>query len=95
MQTNLNAEFDQGGNPISQDINNNFISGIQVQNVVITERFSPLIGFDATWIINKQGLITKFEYKRDRSATLSLNNNQITEVLGSEIVVGTDISLLK
>ena len=95
MQTNLNAEFDQGGNPISQDINNNFISGIQVQNVVITERFSPLIGFDATWIINKQGLITKFEYKRDRSATLSLNNNQITEVLGSEIVVGTGYKFAK
>ena len=95
MQTNLNAEFDQGGNPISQDINNNFISGIQVQNLVITERFSPLIGFDATWIINKQGLITKFEYKRDRSATLSLNNNQITEVLGSEIVVGTGYKFAK
>jgi cell surface protein SprA len=34
-------------------------------------------------------LITKFEYKKDRSATLSLNNNQVTEVLGSEFVIGT------
>ena len=38
---------------------------------------------------------TKFEYKRDRSATLSLNNNQITEVLGSEIVVGTGYKFAK
>ena len=95
MQTNLNAEFDQNGHATAQDINNNFISGMQIQNVVITERFSPLIGFDATWIINKQGLITKFEYKRDRSATLSLNNNQITEILGSEIVVGTGYKFAK
>ena len=95
MQTNLNAEFDQNGYAVAQDINNNFISGMQIQNVVITERFSPLIGFDATWIINKQGLITKFEYKKDRSATLSLNNNQVTEILGSEIVVGSGYKFAK
>ena len=95
MQTNLNAEFDQNGHAIAQDINNNFISGMQIQNVVITERFSPLIGFDATWIINKQGLITKFEYKKDRSATLSLNNNQVTEILGSEIVIGSGYKFAK
>jgi cell surface protein SprA len=47
MQTNLNAELDANGNASARDINNNFISGMQVQNVVITERFSPLIGFDA------------------------------------------------
>ena len=35
-----------------------------------------------------QGLITKFEYKKDKSATLSLNNNQVTEVLGTEFVIG-------
>jgi cell surface protein SprA len=89
LQTNLNAEFDGNGNASAIDINNNFIADRQIQNVTISERFSPLIGIDATWNIKGQGLITKFEIKKDRSATLSLNNNQITEVRGNELVIGT------
>ena len=89
MQTNLNAEFDSNGDALARDLNNNFIAGLQVQNLVVTERFSPLIGLDATWNIKGQGLITKFEYTKDRSATLSLNNNQVTEVLGTSWVIGT------
>jgi cell surface protein SprA len=95
MQTNLNAETDINGDAIARDINNNFIADLQVQNVVLTERFSPLLGFDATWNIKGQGLITKFEYKKDRSATLSLNNNQVTEVLGNEMVIGTGYKFAK
>lgn len=89
MQTNLNAEFDSNGDALTRDLNNNFLAGLQVQNLVVTERFSPLIGLDATWNIKGQGLITKFEYTKDRSATLSLNNNQVTEVLGTSWVIGT------
>ncbi len=93
MQTNLNATFDNGGFATARDLNNNFIPGMVVQNVAVSERFSPLIGLDATWMIKTkgkpQGLITKFEYKKDRNATLSLNNNQVTEVLGNEWVIGT------
>jgi cell surface protein SprA len=93
IQTNLNAQFDADGNPTARDLNNNFIAQNQIQNVTLSERFSPLIGFDATWIIKSkgkdQGLLTKFEIKKDRSATLSLNNNQITEVLGNEWIIGS------
>lgn len=89
LQTNLNAGFDANGDANARDINNNFIADRQIQNVTISERFSPLIGIDATWNIKGQGLITKFEYKKDRSSTLSLNNNQVTEVMGSEWVIGT------
>jgi cell surface protein SprA len=89
VQSNLNSTLDASGNYNSRDLNDNFIAANNVQAVTISERFSPLIGFDATWNIKKQGLITKFEIKKDRSATLSLNNNQITEVLGNEIVIGT------
>lgn len=88
MQTNLNSERDSDGFLVARDINNNFISEQQVQNVTISERFSPLIGFDATWKVNGNGLLTKFEYSRERSASLSLANNQITESIGSEIVIG-------
>lgn len=93
MQTNLNAEFDASGNALTRDLNNNYLAEMQVQNIVVSERFSPLVGLDATWEIpskgKKQGLITKFEFTKDRSATLSLNNNQVTEVLGTAWVIGT------
>ena len=68
---------------------------MQVQNIVVSERFGPLFGFDATWNIKGQGLITKFEYKKDRNATLSLNNNQITEILGEEYVIGVGYKFKK
>ncbi|MFN5147979.1 MAG: cell surface protein SprA [Flavobacteriia bacterium] len=99
LQTNLNAEFDNNGDATAFDINNNYIAGRQLQNVTITERFSPLIGFDATWNIKSngqvQGLITKFEIKKDRSATLSLNNNQVTEIVGNELVIGSGYKFSK
>ena len=88
IQTNLNAAVDADGNPVARDLNNNFISDKQIQNVSVSERFSPLIGVDATWNVNGQGLITKFELKKDRNANLSLNNNQVTEVLGTEWIIG-------
>lgn len=95
MQTNLNATFDSDGSASFRDLNNNFLAGSQIQNIIVTERFSPLIGFDATWNIKGQGLITKFEYKKDRSAALSLNNNQVTEVLGNEWVIGLGYKFAK
>ena len=99
LQTNLMGEFDDNGSPMAFDLNNNFIADRQIQNVTISERFSPLIGIDATWNIKSkgqaQGLITKFEYKKDRSSTLALSNNQITEVLGSEWVIGSGYRFTK
>lgn len=89
VQTNLKATLDENGDVSALDLNGNFYAENTVLNITISERFSPLIGFDATWNIKGQGLITKFEYKKDRSATLSLASNQVTEVLGSEFVIGT------
>ena len=95
LQTNLNAQFDAGGNASGLDINNNFLAGRQIQNLTLTQRFSPLFGFDATWNIKGQSLLTKFEYKKDRSATLSMNNNQVTEVIGDEWVIGAGYKFAK
>ena len=89
MQTNLNAQEDTDGFLIARDLNDNFIPSQQVQNITISERFSPLIGFDATWKIKDNGLLTKFEWNKERNASLSLANNQVTEMIGSEVVVGT------
>ena len=95
MQSNMSATVDANGNPTALDINNNIISERQVQNITISEQFSPLIGMDATWTILGKALTTKFEYKKDRQATLSLNNNQITEVKSDEIVIGMQTKIVK
>jgi cell surface protein SprA len=95
MQSNLSATFDNNGNANGLDLNNNFISGMQIQNVTISEQFSPLIGLDATWLLFGQSLTTKFEYKKDRQSTLSLNNNQVTEIMGQEIIVGMQSKITK
>ena len=87
MQTNLQAVI-KDGVPTTFNNNNDFISGRQIQNVSISERFAPLIGFDATWNVRKNGLITKFEINKDRTVSLAISNNQVTEMLGKEIVVG-------
>lgn len=76
---------DAEGNPNARDINNNFISRFQIATVSISEQFAPLINFDMTW---NNSLLSKIELKTDRNISLSLNNNQITEVKGREVVLG-------
>lgn len=95
MQSNMGATTDANGNPTALDLNNNFIAPLQVQNITLSEQFSPLIGMDATWMVLGQSVTTKFEYKKDRMATLSLNNNQVTEVKSNEIVVGMQSKITK
>jgi cell surface protein SprA len=87
MKTNLDAVI-VDGHPTAVNSKNDFISSRQIQNVAISESFSPLIGFDATWRVAKNGLITKFEVNKNRTVTLATTNNQVTEMLGSEVVVG-------
>ena len=95
--TNLQAAAP--GNAPNRDVGGNFISTKQFTTVILTEQFSPLIGFDATWNMKSKGetngLITKVELKKDRNISLSLANNQVTEVLGSELVIGSGYKFAK
>ncbi len=79
-----NLTYLEGGS--ARDINNNFIPQMQISAVSISEQFSPLMGVDMTLNNN---MILKVEYKRDRNASLSLSNSQITEIKGKEWVLGT------
>lgn len=91
--TNLEYTEDNNGNPTNTDLGGNFLNQRQMTTVAMTEQFSPLIGLDATWYVKSKGknngLITKFEIKKDRNMALSLANNQVTEILGNEIVIGS------
>jgi cell surface protein SprA len=93
FSTNL-AAFDDNG--IQQrDASNNFIAPNQISGLTITEQFAPFLGVDATWIVGKNGLITSFEFKRDRSLAMNVPNMQITEMRGREWVIGAGYKFSK
>ncbi len=64
----------------------NFIPEKQISTITIAEVMHPFINFDMTL---QNSLLAKFEYNRDRNLSLSLSNNQITEVRGTEFVIGS------
>jgi len=69
-----------------RDLSDNFLPEKQIAVVTIQEVMRPLMGFDGTL---KNSLLAKFEYNRDRNLSLSLTNNQVTEVRGKEFVIGS------
>ncbi len=96
--TNLQAQLDNNGNLIGRDIATNFINNRQINAITIAEQFTPLFGMDIKWKMSEKdqrGLITKLEIKRDRNISLSLTNNQITEIRSKEIVIGTGYTFPK
>jgi len=70
---------------VNFDSNGNYLSEFQIDQVNITEQFAPFIKIDLTM---KNSITTRFEYKKDRTVSLSLSNSQITEVKGQEYIVG-------
>jgi cell surface protein SprA len=65
--------------------NGDFLPENQINSVTISENFSPLIGFNMRM---KNNTSFKVEVKRDRMLNLSITNNQLTEMKGTEFVVG-------
>jgi cell surface protein SprA len=68
-----------------RDFQNNFVPELQMNTVSIQEEMNPLISFDGTWVNN---LITRAEYRKARRLTLSLANNQLTENVSDELIIG-------
>ncbi len=62
-----------------------YVSPYVIDNVVISEKFSPLIGVNFR---TKTKLEGRLEYVRDRTMTLSMSNSQIQEINSNGIVVG-------
>lgn len=69
-----------------RDAASNFLPEKQIAVITIQEVMRPFMGFDGTL---KNSLLAKFEYNRDRNLSLSLTNNQVTEVRGKEFVIGS------
>ena len=64
---------------------NNFLPFNDVAAININETFNPLFDIDVTWINN---LTTRIEYRKMRNITMSLTNNQTTEMYNNEASLG-------
>ena len=76
FSTNLEYKNDDGS--VKMNLNNmSYHSKYDIAQVSINEQFSPLFKLDMTW---KNSLLTRFEIKKSRMLSLSLSNNQLTEI---------------
>lgn len=71
--------------PASYDTGGNFENKNIIANVNLTEQFSPLIRLDFEM---KSSIKILAEMKKDRTLSLSFDNNLVTELKGIEYVVG-------
>jgi len=76
---------EQDGFSSTIDAMGNFIPKYETDVVSINEQFNPLIDLDMTWT---NSLLTKIEVRKSRNLSLSFTNNQLTEVLSNEFIVG-------
>lgn len=83
---NPNGDFNST-NEFATDTNGvgNYISQYIINEVMISEKFSPLIGVNMR---TKKRMSIKIEYKTERRMTLSMSNSQITEINNKDIVLG-------
>lgn len=70
----------------SSDSTFRFLSEKDITSFSATEQFMPLLGVDVTW---KNNVLTKLEYKKTRSLTMSLTNTKLTEVYTWEYTLGS------
>jgi len=76
--------YDDGFSYVRNKLND-FIGPTDINSVSISEQFSPLINIDITWLNDFE---TRLEYKTSRNLALSFSNNQLTEMLSNEMVMG-------
>jgi cell surface protein SprA len=82
------SNFDYDQNPGGQDNGGygNFYNSDIIANINLVEQFNPLIRFDFEL---KNSLKILAEVKKDRSMSMSFDNNLMTEVQGEEFIIGT------
>jgi cell surface protein SprA len=78
-------ESEPGFEGLVRNLQNDFISPTLATSASIVEQLSPLIGVDMTWV---NSFTTKFEWRRSRNLSLSMNNNQLTETANEDYVIG-------
>ncbi|MDT8308242.1 MAG: cell surface protein SprA, partial [Bacteroidales bacterium] len=83
---NVNYQADDDGfQYIKDQLGNNYLPEYEINQLAITEQFSPLIKLDMSM---HNSLSLTVEYKSTRNLSLSFANNQLTEVSGNDFVLG-------
>lgn len=84
---NTNLKYLETGDGFSyiRDLADNFVPAYDFNSVSIIEAFNPLINVDVMW---QSDFTTRGEIKRTRNLNLSFANNQLTEVLSNEYIIG-------
>lgn len=80
-----NVNFDENKPDQTFEGTYNYITKYDVGVVSVIESYSPLIGLDVTM---HNSLTVRAEYKKSRSLSMSFVNNQLTEIVGNELVLG-------
>jgi cell surface protein SprA len=83
--SNMNFETAADGFSYIRDAQNNFMPLQDVTAININETFNPLFDIDVTWLNN---ITTRIEYRKSRNITMSLTNNQATEMYNNEASLG-------
>jgi cell surface protein SprA len=81
-RTNVNFDPDS---IVLYETTNNLVQQFDVGMVSLIEAFNPLLGIDLTM---HNSLTIRFEYKKSRNLAVSFVNNQMTEILGNEVIIG-------
>lgn len=81
-----NVDFDPNNRTKTYKNSNIFIEQYNIDQIVITEQFAPLLGIDLGL---HNSLSARVEYKKQRNLTMSFINNQLTEVVGDEFIIGS------
>ena len=80
-----NVYYDESNPVQTYENNSDIISPIDFGQVVLNEQFMPLLGID---IGLQNSMTANLQYKQSRSLTMSFSNNQLTEMISREIVIG-------
>ena len=90
--TNLDyQDFDRDGWADQvNDATNNYFNQYEFNQVTLRESLSPLFKLDMTL---KNSVLARVEIKKDRTLTLGLSNNQLTERSTSELIIGSGYRL--
>ena len=64
----------------------NYFDKYEINQVSLRESLNPLIKVDMTF---KNSLMARFELKKERTLSLGLSNNQLTDRASNELIIGT------
>jgi len=81
----FNSNYNYANNPNGMDDNGNYYNPTIMSNVTLTEQFNPFLKIDFE-LKNSFKIVTQIN--KERTLSMSFDNNNLTEVNGIEYVVG-------